>query len=167
MRRAAEAGYAPAQSHLGGILLTSPYRVEPGIPPNDTEALKWLRQATAQNDFNGLTTLSECYLEGRAVPKDYAEGVRLLRKALDCSGLPYSSYYPDKLSKLYQEGKGVPKDLTLAYMWKLIALAAWKDDDSGRAAAQATSEELEASLTRSELLAAQGHATKWWEERIR
>jgi TPR repeat protein len=60
------------------------------------------------------------YANGEGVPKNYAEGMRWVRRAAD-QGFVNAQM---TLSYRYENGiQGVPKDYVLAYMWANLAAA--------------------------------------------
>ena len=63
-RKAAEAGYAPAQAWLGDILDKS---------EEDEEAVAWFRKAAAQGDPHGEYGLGQMYAKGEGVKQDFAQ----------------------------------------------------------------------------------------------
>ena len=67
---------AQAQTFLGSC-----YYFGEGVATNYAEAVKWFRQAAAQNDANAQHNLGICYHEGRGVVMNYVEAVKWFRKA--------------------------------------------------------------------------------------
>ncbi len=59
-RKAAEQGYAPAQSCLGTC-----YDNGNGVPQDYAEALRWFRKATEQGDPEGQANLGLMYADGK------------------------------------------------------------------------------------------------------
>jgi TPR repeat protein len=72
LKRAADAGHAPAQALYGTILDSAEF---------DDEAVAYLRKAAGQNDADGQYGLAKMYLTGEGVATDDAEASRLLRAA--------------------------------------------------------------------------------------
>ena len=56
-RKAAEQGYASAQTKLGGVLFTGR-----GVPKDDKEAVKWYRKAAEQGDSSAQFCLGVVFL---------------------------------------------------------------------------------------------------------
>ena len=75
-RRAAESGYAPAQTAL--VVL---YKKGAGVPQDYAEAIKWLRKAASQGFAPAQNDLGVAYTNGQGVPKDMNEAARLYRLA--------------------------------------------------------------------------------------
>lgn len=73
-RKAAEQGYASAQSQLGVM-----YAFGLGVPQNENEAAKWWRKAAEQGDAVGQFNYASVFV-GK---KDYNEAVKWLRKAAE------------------------------------------------------------------------------------
>ena len=64
-RRAAEQGYADAQSYLGWM-----YKTGRGVPQDDAQAVQWYRQAAEQGYARGQHNLGDMYRDGTGVRKD-------------------------------------------------------------------------------------------------
>ena len=60
-RKAAEQGYAPAQSNLGTL-----YRDGRGVAQHDTDAVIWFRKAADQGDAVAEFQLGNQYANGKA-----------------------------------------------------------------------------------------------------
>ena len=54
-----------------------------GAPQDDTEALKWFRQAPEQGDADAQWRLGWMYYKGEHVPQDYAEALKWCQKAAE------------------------------------------------------------------------------------
>jgi hypothetical protein len=52
-----------------------------GFPQSDEEAVRWYRLAAAQDLPEALYYLAKCYSNGRGVPQDHCEGLRLYKRA--------------------------------------------------------------------------------------
>src|SRR5580692_2840090 len=65
-RKAAEQGYAPAQSNLGTL-----YLYGRGVTQDDSEAIIWFQKAAEQRHPVAMLYLGVMYAEGRGVPQDY------------------------------------------------------------------------------------------------
>lgn len=73
-RKAALAGYAPAQVRLGDILDKS---------EEDQEAAEWYRKAAAQGNAAGEFGLGQMYLKGEGVEKDVEKARTYIRLAAE------------------------------------------------------------------------------------
>ena len=67
-RRAAEQGFAAAQTNLGFM-----YTNGRGVAQSDTEAFKWYRRAADQGFAIAQSNLGFMYANGRGVPKDLTQ----------------------------------------------------------------------------------------------
>ena len=67
-RKAAEQGYAQAQSNLGVL-----YHQGRGVRRDYTKAAMWFRKAAEQGNADAQYELGLFYKSGRGVPQDYAE----------------------------------------------------------------------------------------------
>lgn len=74
LRKAADAGHAPAQVLLGEILDLSEY---------DEEAAEMYGRAAKQGDAEGQFRLGTLYSQGEGVKKDFPEARRLIRAAAE------------------------------------------------------------------------------------
>jgi hypothetical protein len=74
LRKAADAGYAPAQATLGGILDYSEF---------DEDAIAYYRKSAAQNNADGQFGLGSMLSVGEGAPKDVAEARRLISLAAE------------------------------------------------------------------------------------
>ena len=113
-RRAAEQGYAGAQSALGFL-----YAHGEGVPEDDIEAVRWYRFAAEQGWVNAQYNLGLMYADGEGVPEDDEEAVWWYRLAAEQG---YASAQTI-LGLMYANGEGVPEDLVLAYMWYNLSAA--------------------------------------------
>ena len=78
VRRAAEAGYAKAQWHLGHRLYKGA-----GVPVDRTEAFTWFKKSAEKKYTRGQTWLAICYFKGQGVApnNEEAEKWKKLAKA--------------------------------------------------------------------------------------
>jgi TPR repeat protein len=76
IRKAAERGYARAQTGMGLV-----YENGLGVPLNYAEALKWFRRAASQNYPVAQNELGVMYAKGRGVSRDLTEAARWCRLA--------------------------------------------------------------------------------------
>jgi len=74
----AQQGYASAQNNLGLM-----YAEGRGIAKDDTEAVRWYRQAAAQGNAYAYANLGQMYEQGRGVPRDLVEAQRWYAKAAE------------------------------------------------------------------------------------
>ena len=77
-RKAAEQGFALAQSNLGNA-----YRKGEGVAKDPFEAVRWYRKAAEQGLAQAQFNLGSSYYNGEGVAKDLAEAVRWYRKAAE------------------------------------------------------------------------------------
>ena len=112
-RKAANAGYAPAQVWLGDILDKS---------EEDKEAVEWYVKAAAQGSPAGEYGLGEMYAKGEGVKKDFAEALTHILRAAEKNYLPAVTL----MVEAYRTGSlGVTQDLAQANVWeaKLVELS--------------------------------------------
>ena len=76
MQKAAEAGFAQAQSTLGTKYLTGK-----GVPASDTEAAKWFLRAAAQGSAMAQFFLGTMHEDGRGVTRDRTKAIAWFEKA--------------------------------------------------------------------------------------
>lgn len=84
-RRAAEAGYAPAQTALGYL-----YETGTAVASEPRTAAEWYAKAAAQNDRLAQWVLGRMYLAGQGPMRDRNEAMKWLRKAAD-AGDPFAA----------------------------------------------------------------------------
>ena len=77
-RKAAEQGYAKAQTLLGSC-----YHNGQGVEKSYTEAAKWLRKAAEQGLAESQYMLGSCYYKGRGIEKSYTEAAKWCSKAAE------------------------------------------------------------------------------------
>ena len=84
-----------------------------GTKEDTATAVEWYRKDIAKNDPVAENHLGSMLLEGAGVPKDPAEGMRLLKLSAD------QDYAPAFLNigRAYLFGFGVPKDQGTGMMW--------------------------------------------------
>ena len=90
------------------------------IEPEQEElktALTWLTEA-AKTRSDAQYTLGKLYLEGKSLPKDIDEALRLLLLSAN-QGNDFAAY---QLGKLYLQGEEVPKDVKTALHWLNLSL---------------------------------------------
>lgn len=145
-RKAAEQGYAFAQSNLGTL-----YRDGRGVPENDAEAVVWFRKAADQGDPVAQFLLGGQYATGQGVARDDAEAFLWFQKAAE-QGHPVARVY---VGTMYAEGRGVWKDYVRAHMW--LNLAAARGDQN----ASKVLDVLERKMTPAQISEAQKLARDW------
>ena len=121
-RKAAEQGYAPAQTNLGVS-----YSTGRGVPKDEIEAVKWYWKAAEQGDASAQNRLGVMYAVGKGVAKDDAESLKWYRKAAEQG---YAAAQTN-IGNRYAAGRGIPKDEDEAVKWYRKAA------DQGYASAQA------------------------------
>lgn len=107
-RKAAEQGYAPAQSNLGRM-----YNEGRGVEKNSSEAAIWLFNAAQQGDTEAQLILGYLYQLGQGVKQDYTVAFSLYQKAADKG----SAVAQNNLAYMYQEGYGISQDYKEAFKW--------------------------------------------------
>lgn len=104
-RKAAEAGYAPAQRRLAYLLDKS---------EENEEAVKWYKQAAAQGDAEAEHGLAGMYVSADGIAEDNAEALRLFRSSASKSYLPAIHV----MATAYEKGElGLRIDYELAREW--------------------------------------------------
>lgn len=103
--KAAEQGYAPAQTNLGDMHLLGF-----GTPQDYAAAVSWYSKAAEQGYARAQMNLGRMYERGRGVPQDYAVAVSWYSKAVE------QGYAPAQINLgfMYKEGHGVPQDYAVA-----------------------------------------------------
>jgi TPR repeat protein len=101
-RKAAEAGYAPAQYDLGYA-----YEQGLGIECDFREAAIWYRKAAEQGDPEAQNNLGALYATGRGVARSDQEAIRWYRLAADQNDPEATS----NLASMYRGGRAVERDL--------------------------------------------------------
>ncbi len=107
-RKAAEQGYAPAQTNLG--LMYARGRV---FSKNDVESVNWYRKAADQGYAPAQRSLGWMYANGRGVTKNDEEAVQWYRKAAD-QGYARAQ---TNLGVRYARGGGVTMNDAEAVKW--------------------------------------------------
>ncbi|MDR3293701.1 MAG: caspase family protein, partial [Clostridiales bacterium] len=103
-RRAAEQGYAPAQTMLGLC-----YYVGSGVAEDYGEAERWFKKAAEQDNADAQYHLGAC----REKAEDFEDAVRWYRKAAE-QGQVDAQYY---LGFCYDNGNAVSQDFEEAVRW--------------------------------------------------
>jgi hypothetical protein len=97
-RRAAMQGSVEAQAEVGSDLLDgrSGFSNRGGVTANPGEAIRWIQLAADQGNTWAMGRLGECYLQGKAVPRDPVKAYQWLKLAVDRGG-GLSKAYLDRL----------------------------------------------------------------------
>lgn len=112
-RRAAEQGYAPAQSRLGDIL---------DAAEEDEEAVTWYRKAAEQKNAAGEYGLGQMYAKGEGVTKDFEQARIYILRAAE-QGYLFAAV---AMMEAYRVGgMGLAKDAEKAAAWesKVVAIS--------------------------------------------
>lgn len=115
-RKAAEAGYGPAQYDLAYL-----YENGLGVERNFKEAAAWYRKAADQGDAEAQNNLGTLYATGQGVPRNDAEAVRWYRLAAAQNDPEGTS----NLGAMYLQGRAVKHDFVQAF--QLFRRAAEQD----------------------------------------
>lgn len=110
--KAAEQGYAPAQSQLGFM-----YSMNYGAPRDTQKALYWYRKAAEQNYIQAIFNISTLYSNGDGMARDMAEAAKWLRKGAELG----DSGCQAQLAWLYICGEGMVKEPQEAFHWYMKA----------------------------------------------
>lgn len=114
LKKAANLGYAPAQTYLGQLYLAG----ADGVAADPVESRRWGRRAAENGDPRGMHLYGMQLYEGDGGAANQAEGLIWLVKAAE-HGLPDSQY---NVARIYETGAdGVAKNLTEALKWYMIA----------------------------------------------
>uniref|UniRef100_UPI0028981E8E tetratricopeptide repeat protein n=1 Tax=Brevundimonas sp. TaxID=1871086 RepID=UPI0028981E8E len=114
MTRAADLGYAPAQTYLGQLYLDG----AAGVPADPAKSRQWGRRAAEGGDPRGMHLYGMQLYEGDGGATNQAEALAWLLKAAQ-GGLPDSQY---NVARIYETGAdGVAKNPTEALKWYMIA----------------------------------------------
>jgi uncharacterized protein len=106
LTRAAEAGMARAQFHLGARLLWGD-----GLEQDETAARDWLKRAAEQDCVDAFSLLGFCYLWGKGGPSEYALAVQWLQKGADHN----QAWALLGLAKCREHGWGINRDEAEAF----------------------------------------------------
>ncbi|MCO6185909.1 caspase family protein [Rhizobium sp. L1K21] len=107
-RKAADQGYAVAQSDIGFY-----YENGLAVPKDYDESYRWYRMAADQGYATAQYNVGVCYGEGRGVQKDDKEALRWWREAAG-QGMALAM---NSIGIAYQNGEGVKKDNVEAMWW--------------------------------------------------
>lgn len=104
-RKAADAGYAPAQVRLGDMYDKA---------EDDKDAVEWYRKAAIQGNAAGEFGLGEMYAKGEGVAKDYAQAYSHISRAAEKGYLPAIVL----MREIYRNGSmGVAADPVKSAEW--------------------------------------------------
>jgi len=120
-KKAAEAGYAPAQNDIGYMYMSGE-----GVEENDVEAVKWYLKAVEQGLAEAQTNLGYMYDYGKGVEENDVEAVKWYRIAAERG----NTAAQNNLGYSYQHGEGAREDDVEAVKWYRIAA------EEGNASAQ-------------------------------
>lgn len=141
LRRAANLGYAPAQSYLAELHQTG----GSGVKRDPVEARRWAERAAQGGDRKAMHNLALYLFEGVGGGKNAATAAQWFRRAAEL-GLVDSQY---NLAQLYEHGSGVNQNPAEAYKWYLIAAR------SGDGESRNSAERLRAQLSADARLVAE------------
>lgn len=114
LKRAADLGYAPAQTYLGQLYLSGGN----GLNASPAESRQWGRRAAQGGDPRGMHLYGMQLFEGDGGPTNQTEALTWLKRAAE-RGLPDSQY---NVARIYETGAdGVAKNPTEALKWYMIA----------------------------------------------
>lgn len=114
MTRAAELGYAPAQTYLGQLYLSG----GAGLDANPAESRQWGRRAAEGGDPRGMHLYGMQLFEGDGGAANQVEALTWLKRAAE-RGLPDSQY---NVARIYETGAdGVARNPAEALKWYMIA----------------------------------------------
>jgi len=114
---ASEQGVAQAQYDLATLYFSM---------DADEQGLAWLREAVDQDQPQAHTLLSTLYREGRGVPQDEAESIRLLRRAAELGDPVAQNEYGVTL----RDGSRVGSGAHQSFQW--FEKAAWSGNTDGQ-----------------------------------
>lgn len=119
LRKAAEAGHAPAQFVVGVMVLGGQYPGAQG--PDPARAADWLTRAAKQDCPGAAGVLSGMYLAGApGLARDTAQGMQWLRRAAEGGDVLSQAM----LANSYREGRdGLVRNPVEAYAWLDVALS--------------------------------------------
>jgi hypothetical protein len=106
--RAAQQGYPPAETNLGIM-----YSNGCAVPPDEAQAIRWLRKAAKRHFAPAEFVLGSIYQTRQGTDKNLAEAVRWYRSAAKQGYAPAEN----NLGVMYDKGAGVPLDVEQAIKW--------------------------------------------------
>ena len=112
--KAAEQGYAAAQSFLGVCYLNGD-----GVDRDPQKAIQWLTKAAEQGYVKAQYNLATCYYSGTGVTKNLQKAALWMTKAAE-QGHDRAQY---NIGAFYCNGEGVARDLQKARQWMEKAAA--------------------------------------------
>ena len=87
--------------------------------PEESDDIVSLRQRAEQGDIDAQIALGIRYYNGKDVPQNYAEAIKLLR----CAAEQGDAWAQLVLCGMYVLGQGIPQNFKEAYIWASIAAA--------------------------------------------
>lgn len=109
MQIAAQSGHPDAQLALAQMLFWDRYGCE-----DEDLALAWLHKSVNNGSTRAMLYLSELYITGHFVSRDYEEAIRLVMRATDAGD--FMAYY--RMAGFYQKGQcGFDIDIDKAIGW--------------------------------------------------
>ena len=151
-RKAAEQGYAPAQSNLGFM-----YDEGKGVPQDDVEAIDWYRKAAEQCSAVAQFNLGVMYTSGEGVLQDDAAAVTWFREAAE-QGDAQAQF---TLGVMYANDRGRPPNYVEAHMW--LNLAVTRSTGAERTRSVTARDKVAERMTLADLSEAQRRAREWHE----
>ena len=151
-RKAAEQGYAPAQSNLGFM-----YDEGKGVPQDDVEAIDWYRKAAEQCSAVAQFNLGVMYTSGEGVLQDDAAAVTWFREAAE-QGDVQAQF---TLGVMYANDRGRPPNYVEAHMW--LNLAVTRSTGAERTRSVTARDKVAERMTLADLSEAQRRAREWHE----
>jgi len=73
------------------------------VPQDGQKAVYWFKEAVKLKYYKALTTLGHMYMQGRAVPKDEARGIKILKISAD-KGCKEAEAFADQLVSKLKDG---------------------------------------------------------------
>jgi tetratricopeptide (TPR) repeat protein len=151
-RKAAEQGYAMAQSQLGLM-----YYVGEGVPQDFAEAARWCRVAAETGITEAQCRLGDMHIKGQGVSQDYVEAAKWCRKAADKGHATAQML----LGTLYHNGQGVPRDYELAMTWLTLAFAGFSPGTKQRETSTSLCKLVASKMTEPQIARAVQLAREW------
>lgn len=109
MQIAAQSGHAEAQLALAQMLFWDRYGCE-----DEDLALDWLHKSVNNGSTRAMLYLSDLYINGHFVTRDYEEAIRLVLLAVDAGD--FMAYY--QMANFYQQGQcGFDIDIDESIKW--------------------------------------------------
>ena len=116
-----------------------------------------VRARAEQGDAEAQSAMGLLYSNGRGVPQDSAEAVRLWRLAAE-QGAAHAQH---KLGLSYYDGDGVPQDYLQAHMWLNLSASRITGDYRYREEVVRRRDDVAARMTPEQIAEAQRIAREW------